>query len=87
MALTKTITLKNNFGENSEFDSAYLRIERIEATKHLMKIELNFYKNGGKEFLSNTSLSMIPDFDGPNFFKQAYLHLKTLPEFSNAIDC
>ena len=25
--------------------------------------------------------------DGPNPIKQAYLHLKTLPEFADAIDC
>jgi predicted transcriptional regulator of viral defense system len=28
-----------------------------------------------------------PDMFGANFFKQAYLHLKTLPEFAGAVDC
>jgi hypothetical protein len=27
------------------------------------------------------------DLDGPNPNKQAYEHLKTLPEFSDAVDC
>lgn len=27
------------------------------------------------------------DLEGPNPIKQAYLHLKTLPEFADAIDC
>jgi hypothetical protein len=28
-----------------------------------------------------------PNLDGANFIKQAYEHLKTLPEFSGATDC
>jgi hypothetical protein len=28
-----------------------------------------------------------PNLDGPNFIKQAYEHLKTLPEFDGAVDC
>jgi hypothetical protein len=31
--------------------------------------------------------SFTPDMDGPNFIKQAYQHLKTLPEFEGAVDC
>jgi hypothetical protein len=27
------------------------------------------------------------DLDGANPIRQAYLHLKTLPEFANATDC
>jgi hypothetical protein len=87
MALTKTITIKNNFGEDSEFTNAYLRIERIEGTRHLISVQLGFYKEGGKEFLMNSSFSITPDLDGPNFIKQAYEHLKTLPEFADAVDC
>lgn len=29
----------------------------------------------------------IPDLNGDNFFKQAYLYLKTRPEYSDAEDC
>jgi len=28
-----------------------------------------------------------PNLDGDNFIRQAYLHLKTLPEFADAVDC
>lgn len=31
--------------------------------------------------------SFTPDLDGGNFIKQAYDHLKTLPEFADAVDC
>jgi hypothetical protein len=29
----------------------------------------------------------VPSLDGDNSIRQAYLHLKTLPEFANAVDC
>jgi hypothetical protein len=32
-------------------------------------------------------LDFIPDMEGGNFIKQAYLYLKTLPEFADAVDC
>lgn len=87
MALTQTITLKNNFGEDSVFANAYLRIDRIEATKHLASAQLGFYKEGGQEFLSSTTLSFALSLDGGNFIQQAYEHLKSLPEFADAVDC
>jgi hypothetical protein len=87
MALTKTLTLANNFGENSEFADAYIRVDRVEATRHLVSANLGYYKEGGQEFLTGTSVSFEPDLDGSNFIKQAYEHLKTLPEFEGAEDC
>lgn len=87
MALTKTITIKNNFGEDSKFVNAYLRVERFEGTRHLISVQLGFYKEGGKEFLMGSNFSFIPDLNGLNFIKQAYEHLKSTPEFSDATDC
>ena len=29
----------------------------------------------------------VPNMDGSNFIKQAYEHLKALPEFAGATDC
>ena len=37
--------------------------------------------------LAERSYSFSANLDGPNFIKQAYLYLKTLPEFSDATDC
>jgi hypothetical protein len=87
MALTQTITIKNNFGEDSKFSNAYLRVDYVEATKYLASVRLGFYKEGGLEFLSSTMLSFTPNLEGGNFIKQAYEHLKSLPEFANATDC
>ena len=87
MALSKTITLTNNFGESSEFNDAYVRVDRVEATKHLATAFVGYYKSGGEDFLVSLSVSFEPDLDGPNFIKQAYEHLKGLPEFEGAEDC
>jgi hypothetical protein len=32
-------------------------------------------------------VGFVPDLSGPNFIAQAYLHLKSLPEFAGATDC
>jgi len=87
MALTKTITLQNNFGENSEFKEAYIRVDSIEATKYSVKATIGYYKKGGQDFLTNYLVSFEPNLDGDNFIKQTYEYLKTLPEFADATDC
>ena len=37
--------------------------------------------------LAERIYTFTPDLEGPNFIKQAYQFLKTLPEFSDATDC
>jgi hypothetical protein len=71
-------------------DAAYVRVSTITligktAMKFLVlyfpsaeRITMNFYS---KEY------SAPYDLDGPNPIRQAYLHLKTLPEFAGATDC
>jgi hypothetical protein len=87
MALTKNITLPNNFGENSSFDNAYIRVDRVESTKFLCTASIGYYKEDGLQFLMNTTVSFLPSLDGGNYIKQTYEHLKTLPEFADATDC
>jgi hypothetical protein len=33
------------------------------------------------------SYQFTPNMNSDNFIKQAYLHLKSLPEFADAVDC
>ena len=87
MALTKTVTLINNFGEQSEFPEAYLRVDRVEMTKTTGTAHVGYYKEGGQGFLTSASFPFIPDLEGDNSIKQAYDQLKTLPEFADAVDC
>ena len=39
------------------------------------------------ELVDTRSMSFVPVLDGDNFIRQAYFHLKTLPEFAGATDC
>jgi hypothetical protein len=87
MALTKTITLKNNFGENSEFPDAYLRVDRVDGSKREVVAQIGFYKEVEGAFLLSKFISFSPSMDNGNFIAQAYEHLKTLPEFADAVDC
>jgi len=59
----------------------YIKVERVEGDK-----------NKAKAFVSQNGQSLIEitfnvDLSGGNFIKQAYQHLKNLPEFDNAVDC
>lgn len=87
MALTQSLTLTNNFEEESYFKDAYLRVGKVTATKNLSTVELSYYKNNSSPSLITRYLTFTLDLDGPNPIKQAYLYLKTLPEFSDAVDC
>lgn len=96
MALTKTYrvagkeTVSTEFGVFSSQDvtvnlhNAYIKVESV---------------SGGKDNVTATVSTKIgenvktkfyhykPNLDGSNFIKQAYEHLKTLPEFADAVDC
>jgi hypothetical protein len=86
MALQKTLELTNNFGERSTFPNAYIKVEMVYASKNSVTAEVGTYTKSGGNFLQREQKLFDPDLDGPNFIKQAYEHLKTLPEFAGASD-
>jgi hypothetical protein len=67
-------------------DNAYCRIENISLTKDTLMFSVRNYVVPTKPFFSEDSLSCPYDILGENPFKQAYLHIKTLPEFAGAVD-
>ena len=88
MALQKSLTLTDNFGEEIQFPNAYIRVETVTATKTQATAEVVICKNAGDKQLSNKFYSFQANLDsGANHIKQAYQFLKTLPEFSGATDC
>lgn len=87
MALAKTITLKTNFGDDVTFNNAYIRVATINGDKNLLNLEVFYFKEQGGKYLQKTEMSFVPSLEGVNFIAQAYTHLKTLPEFSDAVDC
>jgi hypothetical protein len=65
-----------------------VRVSHVAGTKHDVTANVMFHKDSteGEAFQGGT-YTFKPNMDGANFIKQAYDHLKTLPEFTNAQDC
>lgn len=95
MALSATLSLTDNFGENITFKNTYIKVVEISGTKDTLFATYFIYKQkptsdakvSMQMLLKNCNITFSLDLDGPNPIKQAYLHLKTLPEFSDAVDC
>lgn len=95
MALQKTITISGQgsvfngessipVGDISKDINAYIKVLAVSGSKEKLNITV-LSSDGNVNFYQNYSFT--PDLDGHNFIKQAYLHLKTLPEFADATDC
>lgn len=95
MALQKTIKITGDSFVVTEFGNisndkadisidAYIKVENIAGTKNNISTNISFTDNN-KSFCK--SYQFVPLLNGENFIKQAYLHLKTLPEFADAVDC
>lgn len=87
MALSQNITLKNNFDENSTFANAYIKVESIVGNKNEIAAKVAWLKSADGNVLTRKTYIFSPALDGQNFIAQAYLHLKSLPEFAGAADC
>lgn len=95
MALRKTISLEGVVnvmteygpipdGKKSVLLNAYIKVENVAASKNSAQATVSFTDNG-KAIKKGYAFS--PNMDGENFIKQAYLHIKTLPELAGAEDC
>ncbi len=90
MALKKTFTeTKAPFSGVLEIADAYWRVENITANKTEATCAVSINKKDGEitTQVASKKYSFTPDLNGANFIRQAYEHLKTLPEFANAQDC
>ena len=87
MAISKNISLTNNFGEQSSFNNVYCKVTSFGGSKENFSFDVGTFKEKNGTLLSRQNYNLVFDFEGPNPIKQAYLHLKSLPEFSDAVDC
>lgn len=88
MALIKTISLENNFGQMSTFKDAYIRISRVDTTKLRANAYAQITAEKDGQFLTERYFEFSPDLTVPeNIIRQAYSALKELPEFIDAVDC
>lgn len=85
MAL-KVNTQVQAFGRTLDFPAAYLKVETVNADKNHVEANLMIRDQADGTLIKSKQVYFDADMNGPNFIKQAYLHLKTLPEFSSAED-
>jgi hypothetical protein len=87
MALSKTVEIINNFGKISTLENTYIRVSRIAGNKSQLIITVETMSNDKSNFYFDKSYEFTPDLSASNFIAQAYEYLKSLPEFSDAVDC
>lgn len=84
MAIAKTVTTPHGI----EVNNAYHRVEGITLpSKDKMQFRVRASLDGVKPHFSDEQHECAYDIDGDNPIKQAYIHLKALPEFEGATDC
>ena len=76
----------NGFG-NVILNDGYCKVTNIIGSKEQIKFTLTVFNKQSNMIFKESIYKFIPSMDGGNFIKQAYEHLKTLPEFSGATDC
>lgn len=84
MALTKTTISPEGF----EAINAYHRVEGLNlVNKQTISFRVCAYKDLSFKSFNEKGYSCDYNINGENPIKQAYLHLKSLPEFVDAVDC
>jgi hypothetical protein len=85
MALIKQL-IKTIPGFEGELTTqAQFKVSSLSGSKHNMSALVTGVVAGNQVYTAEHSF--VPNLDGPNFIKQAYMHIKTLPEFAGATDC
>ena len=87
MAISKTLKIKDNFEIEIDFQNAYIKVDKVIASKELLKIQVSTYRAKDGARINSMAFDCGVTLDGKNFIAQAYDHLKTLPEFAGATDC
>lgn len=82
------MAFQQNFSFNGiDVTDGYIKVSSVAGEKGGLAVQLDY--SAGQQFqaVQTKSVNFIPDMEGGNFIKQAYLYLKTLPEFADAVDC
>jgi hypothetical protein len=87
MALKKQTSIEVRLVGQVQID-AYVQIAHVAGTKNEITANAVFRKdNADGEIFQAGAYTFKPNMNNGNFIKQAYEHLKTLPEFAGAADC
>jgi hypothetical protein len=65
----------------------YIKVSSVAGGKTELFVQLDYSAGPQFQAVQKKSVNFVPDMEGGNFIKQAYQFLKTLPEFSDAVDC
>jgi hypothetical protein len=88
MALKKDTSFEAKGKFTVNVNQAYIRVQEVTGSKEKCSALVYWFKDENSEEPFNGSQHLFaPDMTGGNFIKQAYGHLKTLPEFAGATDC
>jgi hypothetical protein len=84
MALLKTTETVHGF----QASNAYHRVEAVSLiSKEQIRFHVRSYMAVDKPFFAEQIFTSAYELNAENPIKQAYNHLKTLPEFDGAVDC
>jgi hypothetical protein len=86
MALQKTYKAKA-FNQEIEIENAYIKALQVTSDKENSSVLIQIFDNKKENKIDQFFKEFKTNLSGENPIKQAYLHLKTLPEFSDAVDC
>ena len=93
MALSMATNYSSAHGIDVAVSEAYIRVDSLQCKKDFAQAAVSYYQSEGafnadRPAFKTKFISFVPDVtDGSdNFIKQAYLHLKTLDDFSGAED-
>ena len=87
MALEKTVTLVNNFGQDVALQNAYIKVQSISSDKKTTNCYVDIRKTKDGNVFETKRYGFFHELNGKNFIAQSYEHLKTLPDFVGATDC
>jgi hypothetical protein len=75
-------------GQEYVYNSCYGQVTNVSVNKEKGQALLTIYEDASKtQTLSRQVYEFAYDLESQNALVQAYNHIKTLPEFSGAIDC
>lgn len=84
MALKKTFTLGNGLTASD----AYIRVSKVSiANKINANADVTIHVNENQIAFDTRTVPFEFSLENSNLWKQAYEHIKTLPEFVGATDC
>lgn len=88
MALQKSYKL-NVYGQTLNFDNAYFKITNLNGDKNNIYIQVSIFTDNTKNnFIDKHDYGFVPSVitGASNFIQQGYEYLKTLEEFTGAVD-